>query len=120
GPRADRRALRAADDRAEDGTRDRAAADLRGARVARRIAVAINRLGCDWETRPIGEHERMEPDAEARAILELAAALDNGDRPERAGAGRNGDFVADAHVADDPRFDAIFKVGAIARDRAVE
>ena len=49
-------------------------------------AFAIDRFGADRHPRPVGEHQRVEPDAEPRAILELAAAFDFDHRPDRAGA----------------------------------
>ena len=79
---ADRRALAAAEDRAEDRAADRRAADLRGARAGRRLAFAEDRLGLQRQLGAVGEHERVEADAEPRPLLHLAAAIDERHRAD--------------------------------------
>src|SRR5438270_11659837 len=76
GRRADGRAFRAAEDGADDRAAHGAAADLRGAAVSGRVAFTEDRFGVHRDARAIGEHECVEADAESRALLELAAALD--------------------------------------------
>src|SRR5947199_352839 len=79
-------AFRAAEDGADDRAAHGAAADLRGAAVSGRVAFTEDRFGVHRDARAIGEHERVEADAESRALLELAAALDERHRADRARA----------------------------------
>ena len=89
GGAADDRALLAADQRTEDRAANRRAADLAGAVAGRRFAFADDRVGANRQLRAVGQHQRVEPDAEAGALLHLAAALDQRHGAERPGAGGN-------------------------------
>src|SRR5262249_33598289 len=98
---------------------DRAAADLRGGAVGRRVADAHDGLGRDRQPRAVAEHDRVEADAEARLLLELAAALDLRHRADDARAGRHRHAVPNLHVARDVRVDAILDPRRFARDAVV-
>ena len=89
GRAADDRALAAAEDRAEHRAADRGAADLARAFVGRAIAVAVDRLGAQRHLAAVGQHQRVEADAEPGAFLHFAAALDERDGPDHARAGRD-------------------------------
>src|SRR4051812_10269650 len=65
--------LAAAEDGAENRAADRRAADLLAARAGRRVAVAQHLLGMERHFGAVGEDERVEPDAQARLLLDLAA-----------------------------------------------
>src|SRR5204862_931381 len=94
-----------------------AAANLRGALVARRRSVAIDRFSRDRQPRSVGQHDGMEPDPKPRPLLELAAPLDLCDRPKHTRAGGKRDLVTYLHVARHACLDAIFDACALARDR---
>src|SRR5262249_49527444 len=96
------------------------AADLRRALVCDFLALAIDRLGLDRNRRSIGEHERVEADAEARAILELAAGFDQRHVAARAGARGDRNLTVDAQVARAARLDAILDTRGVAGDRLFE
>ena len=93
-----------------------AAAHLLGGVVARRRAFANHRVGRNRQPRAVGQNDRLEPDGDSPALLELAAVLDLRHRAQRARAGRNRHAVADLHVAGDARFHAVLDPRAIARD----
>jgi hypothetical protein len=68
----------------------------------------------DRQPRAVGEHQRVEADAEARRLLELAASFDLTTVPS-ARAGGNHHGVADADVARHAGFHAILDAGTFAR-----
>ena len=117
---ADGRALRAAQDAAEDGAADGAAADLGRAFIARRVALAVDGLGHDRHARAVGQRHRREAEAQSRAILQAAAALDQRHEPRCARAGRNHHAVADAHVARHAGDDLVLDLRGLARYGALE
>ena len=99
---------------------DRRAADLARALVAGRVAVAVDGLGAERQLGAVSQHERVEPHAEPRRILHLAAAIDQHDRAEHPRAGGNRALPVGHHVAGDPRFDAILDFRRFARQRAID
>src|SRR5690349_18084090 len=109
-----RRAFPAADDSADDGANDRSAADLRSARVCTIVAVAINRFGGDGKASAVRHDQRLKSDAEASALLELSATIDDDNGADGVGAGRDSHMSANANVAHHMRFDAIFNLRPLA------
>src|SRR5581483_1258237 len=112
---ADRGALRAAQNRSDDRAADRASTDFGAAAGRGALALTEDRLGVDRHARAVGEDQRVEPDAEPRALLEFAALFHKGDGADRARAGGDGDAVRHAHVAGDARFDAVLDARGLRR-----
>src|SRR5258706_5317986 len=113
---ADRCAFAAADNRADDGAANRTAAHFLCAAVGGRVAVSVDRLGVDRDARAVGEDERVEADAEACALLELAAALDERHRSDGPCAGRNSHATAQANVTGDTCVHAVLDARRLAGD----
>src|ERR1043165_7479985 len=103
GGRTDGCALRAAEDAAENRSTDGAAANLRRALARGAVAFAIDRVGLERHARPVRKHDRCEPDAEPRAVLYLAAALNHRHLAPRLRAGRNGHAVSHADRSEERR-----------------
>ena len=68
----------------------------------------------------IGEHQRVEADAEAGALAELAAGLDDGDLTLCARPRRDDDGAVHPHVAGDVSLDALFDPRGLGRNRVIE
>ena len=96
-----------------------AAAHFRGGRIALALARTFDRRRGDRQSRAVRENDRLEPDRELRLLLELAAAVDLRDVADGAGAGGNGDAIADLDVARHAGFNAIFDARTLARHRRV-
>ena len=93
---ADDRAFLPAENCAEHRAANRAAANLGRAFACRRFTLAIDRVGVDRQPRPVGQHDRVEADAEARLILQSASPLDERDRTFGMGARGNRDAILNA------------------------
>ena len=83
---------------------------------AGRLAVSINRFSRDRQTRSVSQNA-CGTGSQAGAFLELTSALDKHHRSKRARSGGNRHLIADAHIADDARFHAIFDARAFAAER---
>ena len=88
--------------------------------IAGRVAVAVDRLRAERHLGAVREHERVEPDAESRRVLDLSAAIHQDDRSHHACAGGNGALPTSHDVTRYARFDAIFKVRRLARERTID
>ncbi len=110
------RALAAAENRAEHRAADRRAADLARALARRRIAFTVDRFGAQRHLASARQHHGVEADPEPRALLHLAAALDERHRADHARAGRHRQPSVRIDVARDARIDAIFEPRPFAAD----
>src|SRR5690606_13389022 len=107
------RPLLAADDRPQHGAADGGPADLLRAAVGRRVTLAVDRLGTERHLAAVGEHQRVEPDAQAGTLLHLAAAFDGGYRAGDAGPCRYREPSAREDVTRDTGLDAVFEAGLL-------
>src|SRR4030095_7506249 len=99
---------------------DGAAADLRRALTSRGIALAIDRFRLQRQPRAIGQDDRRELHAKARAVAHLSAALDQSHFAKCFRAGWNRDTIAHFDITCDASGDAVLDLCLLAGHRRLE